>query len=124
LIAHYLKNKSNKDGPQPEIPQKIIDRFMAYDWPGNVRELFNEVERFLVTEEVDLSGHLSAQDAGKGSGAVVADNLHLDQAVEEFEKLYLPRALKLHEGHKGKAAESLNVDRKTLYRKLRKFGLD
>ena len=123
LIAHYLKKKSDNNGPLPEIPQEIIDRFMAYDWPGNVRELFNEVERFLVTDEVDLSGHLSTQDAGKGNESVVADNLPLDKAVEEFERFYLPRALKLHEGHKGNAAESLNVDRKTLYRKLKKFGL-
>ena len=72
---------------------------------------------------MDLSGHLSAQDASKGSGSIVVDNLPLDKAVEEFEKLYLPRALKLHEGHKGKAAESLNIGRKTLYRKLNKFGL-
>ncbi len=123
LIAHYLKKKSDKDGPLPEIPQEIIDRFMDYDWPGNVRELFNEVERFLATDEVDLSGHLPVEASGNGNRPAIDDNLPLDKAIEEFEKFYIPRTLELHDEHKGKTAESLNVDRKTLYRKLKKFGL-
>jgi PAS domain S-box-containing protein len=124
LIAHYLKKTSDKDGPRPQIPLEIMDQFMDYDWPGNVRELFNEVERFLATGEVDLSGHLPQQDAGNGNGPVIDDNLPLNKAIEEFEKFYIPRSLELHEGHRGKTSESLHVDRKTLYRKLKKFGLD
>jgi len=96
---------------------------MDYDWPGNVRELFNEVERFLATDEVDLSGCLPQQNSGNGNGPVIDYNLPLDKAIEAFEKFYIPRTLELHNKHKGKTAESLNVDRKTLYRKLKKFGL-
>jgi len=123
LITHYLKKKSAKLGSLPKIPVEIMKRFMDYDWPGNVRELFNEVERFLATDEVDLSGCLPQQNSGNGNGPVIDYNLPLDKAIEAFEKFYIPRTLELHNKHKGKTAESLNVDRKTLYRKLKKFGL-
>ncbi|MCP4150051.1 MAG: sigma-54-dependent Fis family transcriptional regulator, partial [bacterium] len=94
-----------------------------YDWPGNVRELFNELRRFLATGEVDLSGRLPAEATGNRNEPIMEDNLPLDKAIDRFERYYIPRSLKLHGGHKGKTAETLKIDRKTLYRKLKKSGL-
>jgi len=45
----------------------------------------------------------------------------LAEAIEQFEQVYIPHVLKINKGHKGKTAETLNIDRKTLYRKLKKF---
>jgi len=123
LTAHYLrKNKGNNSHPT-QIPKEIMELFSDYDWPGNVRELFNELQRFLATGEVDLSGRLPAESSQNGNGLAIEDNLPLDKAIDQFEQHYIPRSLKLHGGQKGKTAETLKIDRKTLYRKLRKFGL-
>jgi PAS domain S-box-containing protein len=123
LIAHFLQKNTRPDSPLPAIPPKILDRFYDYDWPGNVRELFNELQRLLATGEVDLSGRLPEEAAGNKSGHAAQDNIPLDKAIEQFEQYYIPRTLRLHDGHKGKTAEILQVDRKTLYRKLKKFDL-
>jgi len=123
LITHFMQKNAGPGSRAAAIPRKIMDRFYDYDWPGNVRELFNELQRFLATGEVDLSGRLPTEATGNRNGPAIEDNLALDKAIDRFEQYYIPRSLKLHEGHKGKTAEILRVDRKTLYRKLKKFGL-
>ncbi|MCP4713631.1 MAG: sigma-54-dependent Fis family transcriptional regulator, partial [Deltaproteobacteria bacterium] len=124
LIAHYLQKAAGPDSPAAEIPDEILERFYAYDWPGNVRELFNELRRFLATEAVSLSGRLP-EEASESTGRqfVLQDDLPLEQALEAFEAHYIPLILSHHGDHKGKAAEILRIDRKTLYRKLKKLGL-
>jgi DNA-binding NtrC family response regulator len=47
----------------------------------------------------------------------------LRDAVENFEKRYIHQVLNLNQGQKGKTAEALNIDRKTLYIKMKKYGL-
>ena len=47
----------------------------------------------------------------------------LRDAVEHFEKRYIHQVLNLNNGQKGKTAEALNIDRKTLYIKMKKYGL-
>jgi len=51
-------------------------------------------------------------------------SLGSDLATDRFEQYYIPRSLGLHKGLKGKTAETLGISRKTLCRKLRKFGMD
>jgi DNA-binding NtrC family response regulator len=48
---------------------------------------------------------------------------NLRDAVENFEKRYIYQVLNLNQGQKGKTAEALNIDRKTLYIKMKKYGL-
>lgn len=57
-------------------------------------------------------------------------NLHIEleylplaDALEEFEKHYIARLIAINHGHKGKTAAMLRIDRKTLYRKLKKYGV-
>ncbi len=100
-----------------------MDRFYDYDWPGNVRELFNELQRFTVTGDVNLSGHLPREMDNRSNGPAINDNIPLDSAIEQFEQFYIPRTLALHDDHKAKTAEVLQIDRKTLYRKLKKLGM-
>jgi DNA-binding NtrC family response regulator len=50
-------------------------------------------------------------------------DLPLADAVQEFEKQYITRLIVRNHGHKGKTAAMLEIDRKTLYRKLKKYGI-
>jgi len=123
LITHFFINNPLPDNKPSNIPADILERFNAYDWPGNVRELFNELQRFIATGEVNLSGSLPEKTGKRTQMPDIEDNLPLVSAIEQFEQVYIPHILKLNNGHKGKTAEILNIDRKTLYRKLKKIGL-
>lgn len=125
LLKHFLTQQTEIGNCQVmNFPPSLLKRFEQYDWPGNVRELFNEFRRYLATGKVELSGSLPAKiSRAAEAGPAIQDNLPLNDAIEQFEYYYIPRILKRYEGHKGKTAEILGIDRKTLYRKLKKFGL-
>ncbi len=123
LISHFFINNPLPDNKQPNISDDILEKFNAYDWPGNVRELFNELQRFTATGEVNLSGSLPKKTGQPPPQLPIEDNLSLVSAIEQFEQVYIPHILKLNNNHKGKTAEILNIDRKTLYRKLKRIGL-
>ncbi len=126
LAAHFLSQcaESQSSPVPPHLPPEVLDRFLAYAWPGNVRELLNEVRRYCATGQVELSGHLTEDRAAESTLPHIPDDLSLADAVECFEQYYIPRTLQRHNGHKRHTADILRVDRKTLYRKLKRYGID
>ena len=107
---------------------------MAYDWPGNIRQLRNWVERMIV---VDTDGLLDSQDLPdelaplgndkeEGSRALAgksgADSL-VGRPFTEIEKYYIERTLELTGGKREEAAELLGIGERTLYRKIKEYGL-
>ncbi len=99
----------------------------AYAWPGNVRELANSIEHAVALargeriEVSDLPERLRKprSDAPPGPGASDGSLLSLD----EIERRHILRVLDAVGGKRGRAAEILGVDRKTLYRKLERWGV-
>ena len=91
----------------------------GYPWPGNVRELENVIERAVILcdseriEVDDLSVPASKSFAAQGSGG----------SLEDMERDYILRVLREFSGNQSKASQVLGIDRKTLYLKLRKYGL-
>ncbi len=124
LVLHYLKLQTTTDQSRntEELPQPILQQFIDYNWPGNVRELFNELERYLVDGEVRLNGHLKGNSDILESLELDSNSTSLTDAMSRFERFYIHKVLKQHQGQKLKTAEALRVDRKTLYKKLRKFA--
>ena len=99
----------------------------AYPWPGNVRELRSEVHRWSVfcDDEVapadlapEIRGVRPARKAAAPSRAVT-----LAVAVAEAEQHAIRAALKAHDGNLLRTAKALGIERNTLKRKLRAFGL-
>jgi DNA-binding NtrC family response regulator len=122
LIAHFCQQHVSETAPAT-IPPALLERFAAYDWPGNVRELFNEVQRYLATGNVELAGSLPDAPSGEKPGLELPDDLSLSDAIEHLEHYYIPRTLSRQSGHKTRTADILGIDRKTLYRKQKKYGL-
>jgi DNA-binding NtrC family response regulator len=89
-----------------------------------VRELENSIERALILEdgEVLLPGSFPWM-AGKRQMRTLAGSSKV-YSLEELEKQHIGRVLKETDGHRGKAANLLGIDRKTLYQKIKKYGLD
>ena len=100
----------------------------AHPWPGNVRELRNALERGAILATRDVVDRESL-----GLDALGADALHIDDddaaatagapTLEALEKGAIQRALEAHGGHRRKAAAALGIGLRTLYEKLRRYGL-
>ena len=115
LVNHQIKN--NPAFKYKRFSEGALKILSEYPWPGNVRELQNVVHRTIllsrndVIEPYDLPADLVADLKGSGN------------CLEDVEKSHILKVLKEVGGQKGKAAEILGVDPKTLYRKLLSYGV-
>jgi DNA-binding NtrC family response regulator len=123
LAASFLREFAAENGKAISgIHEKVRSRLYAYSWPGNIRELRNCMESAVVmsagpviTEE-DLPPALrSASDEGW-------IRIRLGTTFDEAEKIIVRDTLSFYKGNKSKAAETLDISRKTLHRKLAEWG--
>ena len=120
LFHHFLlvaAARYQREAPPPE--PELIRALLAHDWPGNVRELRNMAERHVLLGAA--CGHDLEQLMG-GDGAEAP--IQLPEQVACFEKSVIEQALATHKGNIKQTMAVLGVPRKTLYDKMRKYGLD
>lgn len=125
LVNHFLKKYNRKrEVPITKVESETMKLLMSYDWPGNVRELENGIERALILEDGDaLLPSCFPWLVEKRQMRVPVGNGKI-YSLEELEKKHIARVLGETKGHKGKTANLLGIDRKTLYQKIKKYGLD
>ena len=129
LATHYLEHfatQSQKDvrSLAPEAAEKLS----AYAWPGNVRELANCMERAVAltrNESIGVADLPEKIRTYRTSHVLIAATDPTELVpMEEVEKRYILRVLEAVGGNKTLAAQVLGLDRKTLYRKLDRYGSD
>jgi DNA-binding NtrC family response regulator len=126
LLANYFRLRfAHENGVHaPEIAADTMKRLMEYAWPGNVRELENYIERAVIM----YSGARAIPFETPGSETERPEHVLVDAArrerwsMERLEKEYILEVLQQTEGHRGRAAEILGIDRRTLYRKLKQYA--
>jgi two-component system NtrC family response regulator len=126
LSYYFLKSAVDSNADSWEISDEAMAALCAYSWPGNVRELRNTIRRatILATEQIissDLLPFSPPKTLPVMSAAAVSDVQILPLWVIERE--HIQRVLEKVEGNKSKAAKMLEIDRKTLYTKLERYGL-
>lgn len=103
------------------------ERLLAYPWPGNVRELQNCIERAVTLcryNEITVDDLPEKVRAYERSRIVLAVDDPSDLVpMEEIERRYVTRVFEATNGNKSLAAKILGFNRKTLYRKLRQYGM-
>ncbi len=120
LFHHFLLvagARYEREVPLPNADQ--IRVLLTHSWPGNVRELRNIAERYVLLGEnvgYDLEQLMS--------GATAETAITLPQQVDCFEKSLIKQQLELQKGNLKKTMEALGIPRKTLYDKMKKYGLD
>lgn len=134
LIRFYAEYFPSRDGlPYRHFSVAAQNRLRQHAWPGNLRELKNLVQRLLILggeEEVSVAeveeALAQSESAAPGGGPQIPPlfRLPLREAREEFERQYLTHQLKAAEGSVGKLAETVEMERTHLYRKLRQLGID
>jgi two-component system, NtrC family, response regulator AtoC len=129
LLHHPIAVKKNI----AKIATQAMDRLLKYDWPGNIRELENVLEKAIVLSRSHVIEKIEVPDAILDSGvrrkttsmeASVPDEAPLDEWVKDQERAYLIRRLEAFRGKIGPTAKSCGVDVRTIYRKMRLYGLD
>ena len=123
LAEYFLKRFSEKRKRSVTgISAEAMRSLEAYDWPGNVRELEHAIERAVVMADGDIiqPGDLLYYGLGRaGASATPAGG-----RLAEMEKREIADALRQLNGHKGKAAEYLGINRKTLREKIAKYQIE
>jgi two-component system response regulator HydG len=102
------------------------ERMMTYDWPGNVRELGNCVERAVALarfEEIQVEDLPEKIRSSRHRAALSGTELAELLTLEEIERRHVLRVLEACNGNRTDAAKMLGLDRKTLYRKLLRWGV-
>ena len=130
-FLHHFRNAANAElgknvtGFDPEV----LALFEKYDWPGNLREMRNVVKRAVLltrdevirTESVPVEMIESVRQVQKDRKEPIYD-LKALQEVQEREMIM--KTLQEVRYNKSKAARILNIDRKTLYLKMEKYGIE
>lgn len=116
LMKYNIKNNKNLEGISP----KAIALLVQYHWPGNVRELENVIERAVVITKhrviqiEDLPPHIQSFQESKGIQP---------RKLKEVEKEHIQHTLEENKWNISKASKVLGIDRSTLYKKIRQYGL-
>jgi len=126
LVHHFLAQKSQAMGKEVHnIDRECMDLLCQYSWPGNVRELENVVERAVALEngtcilpdDLPENFHnLSIEIYRRASSEI--------PTLEEQEKKYIEWVLEKCEGNKTKAAKIMGIDRVSLWRKVKRYGIE
>src|SRR2546425_685280 len=126
LVQHFLS--ANVGARKPlSFATDALERLMAYDWPGNIRELRNLVERLQILHEgadvhaADLPPELSRS---RPAAAVEGEADPVLVPLADVERRHVERVLNATGWNKARAARVLDVDVKTLNKKIRDYSLE
>ncbi len=135
LVEHF-RNIYNKrfNKNVREISGEVMNIFFSYSWPGNVRELENAIERAIVLSSGEVLTPSDVTDNMFGSGGILPHNIEVErclfdkilplkEAIKEPEKAIIRKALEHVGWNRKKAAELLDINRTTLYNKMKEYGL-
>lgn len=128
LLAYYMLRKYSKiiGHDVKEITPEALQRLVEYDFPGNIRELSNFIERGVALSSGPELGieHLP-QSLGALTVRVFTPEIATSPTtLEEQETEHILSVLKMADGNRTKAAKMLGIDRVSLWRKLKKLGID
>ena len=127
LASYYLKLFNEKYGKTTRLAADAMEAMKRYAWPGNVRELKNLLERCITFNDTGVIG-ASELEFGEPEGeepvTVAAPPSTAAASLDEMEKQHIIRVLRQTGGNKKKAAEILGIERRTLYNKAKRLGID
>ena len=126
LAHHFLRHFAARMGKHVQsLSDPVTEKLTGYEWPGNVRELRNTIERAVAVTGYD---HLVVEDLPEEIRRFRVVDLFKGGGKEELipvdavEQRHILGVLRELNGNKALAAKVLGMDRKTLYRKLERYG--
>jgi len=131
LLDHFLRLKAQEHStPMKILSPEVVDFFTAYDWPGNIRELENLIERLTILTPHDTitlrdlpAGMRSVDKTATLKEDVLSGLRPLGDAVDEFERELIVKALKRTGFNQTKAALMLGTSRRILKYRIEKLNI-
>ena len=119
LTRHFLSIRAN-DSPTKRISPEAAEILISYPWPGNIRELKSAVNKvdILADSEIITKDHLPTHFAMQKSVPSPSS-----KTLEDIEKEHIMRVLAETDGNQSQAANVLGINRKTLYKKIKKYKI-
>lgn len=141
LMADYFVNLHNTTSRNITISPEVYALFKQYDWPGNIRELENIIDRAvnittknqITLDDLPLSLQQSisygapkhdTSPTSRFFGIDVIPETIQSMSSEERRKMLLINTLQLCRGNVSEASDRLGINRRTLYRRMEKYGID
>ncbi len=130
-FADYFLRLSNQELGRnvSGFDKSAMEAILSYSWPGNIREMKNTIKRSVLLSTTDFitSQELPQEIFGKEAGTDIKGfriNTDLKSLAETNEKSTILNVLQQTRFNKSKAAQLLNIDRKTLYNKMKLYGIE
>jgi DNA-binding NtrC family response regulator len=124
LVEHFLQAGAYGARERLQITREALDHLTAYPWPGNIRELRNCIERLSVLADTQvLTVDSLPPSILKAAQATPMPDPVGDVPLDEIERVHILRTLERHRWNKKRVASILGIDTKTLYNKLRRYGV-
>jgi DNA-binding NtrC family response regulator len=131
LAEHFMKNFCASHGRMKlGITDKAKDALQRYNWPGNIRELENVMERAVLLSKTDhitledLPVNISSHQPMPQREPTDFNKISLKTAIAEPERNIIRAALEANNWNRQLTAEVLKINRTTLYKKMKKYGLE
>ena len=128
LTQHFLAQVCEETGKLCEgISEEALTALQRYRWPGNVRELQNTVERAVLLgrgPRIVLDDLPSQMTSGQLTALESAAGQALKDALKSPERAIILEVLAAHQWNRNQTAEALGINRTTLYKKMKKLGLE
>lgn len=128
LISHILRRLSaTRDHRRVSLSEEALEILLNYDYPGNVRELENVLEHALIICTNDIIQHTHLPDyihtrlASLPTCRLPAATLAPDEDNDDRRRI--SQCLQRHHGNRNKTARALGINRTTLWRKMKRYGL-
>ncbi|MEW6743870.1 MAG: sigma 54-interacting transcriptional regulator [Planctomycetota bacterium] len=126
LLAEHFTERLNRlqDRRITGFSEEAMAALVRYDWPGNVRQLENAIEHafILCRGPVVFPEHLPAEIAGPPSTAEIID-APIGKTLAEYERQVIFAALRRNDWRRAATARELGIDKATLWRKIKRFGI-
>lgn len=121
LASYYLKHFNEKYEKNVRLSPAALENMKRFSWAGNVRELKNMLERAVTFND---TGVIQPSELDFGNSDAGQTPVESTGSLEEMEREHILRVLKETGGNKKKAAEILGIERRTLYNKAKRLGID
>jgi DNA-binding NtrC family response regulator len=134
-LVEYFLRPSDASPPAPALDPKALEAMRVHEWTGNVRELRNVIRRARPLSDGTTLGLAAIQSMLGGASArperdgeaspdrdIVA--VRVGDSMADIERRVLQRTLRFAQGNKRKAAEMLELSLKTIYNKVKEYGLE
>lgn len=128
FVSHFLSQANSELNRSVRgFSDEVMNVFSEYSWPGNLRELKNVIKRTVLLTQGDTVGisALPEEMISDSSNPIMAEsNSPLKGVAAKSEQELIIQTLEKAKYNKTKAAQLLNIDRKTLYNKMRQYNID